>query len=169
MQECPWEGFFARWLCRVPPTRLRPDICSIYQFSRLFGWGHSCLWRPCWGVFAPTRLRSDAGRGVAQYKWQETLSVNHLRYLGQLTMEVQMIHTTLLCQSIQIIPHPLLRYVAPAVPWSTSNWVIKWSNANSLNKLLGIHPKRRFLRLQNSADNLNFTQKDCLRTRKLSR
>ena len=34
---------------------------------------------------------------------------------------------------------------------------------------LVIHPKRRFSRLQNSADNLNFPQKDCLRTRKLSR
>ena len=40
-----------------------------------------------------------------------------------------MICATLLCQSIQTVPHPLLRCVAPAVPWSTSNWVIKWSNA----------------------------------------
>ena len=32
-----------------------------------------------------------------------------------------------------------------------------------------IHPKRRFLRLQNSADNLNFPQKYCLRTRAVSR
>ena len=32
-----------------------------------------------------------------------------------------------------------------------------------------IHPKRQFLLFQNSADNLNFPQKDSLRTRKLSR
>ena len=67
---------------------------------------------------APTRLRSD---GVAQYK---VLSSNHLRYLGH-TMD--MIYDTL-CQSIQIIPHPPLINVTPAVPKSTSNWVIKWSN-----------------------------------------
>ena len=32
-----------------------------------------------------------------------------------------------------------------------------------------IHPKRRFSRLQNSADNLNFPQKDCLRMQKISK
>ena len=35
--------------------------------------------------------------------------------------------------------------------------------------VLYIHPKRWFSWLQNSADNLNFPQKDSLRTRKLSR
>ena len=60
---------------------------------------------------APTRLRSD---GVAQYK---VLSSNHLRYLGH-TMD--MIYDTL-CQSIQIIPHPLLINVTPAVPENTPN------------------------------------------------
>ena len=38
-----------------------------------------------------------------------------------------------------------------------------------LKHLISIHPKRRFSRLQNSADNLNFLQKDCRTTRKLSR
>ena len=45
-------------------------------------------------------------------------------------------------------------------PWLAS-WFLGWYGC--------IHSKRWFSWLQNFADNLNFPQKDCLRTRKVSR
>ena len=79
------------WSARV--TLQKEQSCPTHQTFEISSQdfsGHSCLCHPCRGVFAPTRPRSDA----ESYSLQETLSVNHLRYLGRRTMD-DMRHTTL--------------------------------------------------------------------------